>query len=94
MTAGTRTLAEQTLLFVNHTGHERLVEGHPVYALGGRAAMSTILSGSIQVGNSTGRLWRSPYAAASLGLGCSEGLRAGVDRWIYCGQTCCRLRCS
>jgi len=47
MTAGTLTLAEQTLVvFVNDTGHERLVEGHPVYGLGGCAAIGTILSGS------------------------------------------------
>jgi hypothetical protein len=41
MTAGTLTLAEQTLaVFVDDTGHERLVEGHPVYGLGGCAAMA------------------------------------------------------
>lgn len=41
MSAGTLTLAEQTLVvFVDDTGHERLVEGHPVYGLGGCAAMA------------------------------------------------------
>jgi hypothetical protein len=38
---GTLTLAEQTLVvFVDDTGHERLVEGHPVYGLGDCAAMA------------------------------------------------------
>jgi hypothetical protein len=41
MTAGTLTLAEQTLVvFVDDTGHERLVEGQPVYGLGGCAGMA------------------------------------------------------
>jgi hypothetical protein len=44
MTAGTLTLADRSLVvFVDDTGHERLVEGHPVYGLGGCAALASDL---------------------------------------------------
>jgi hypothetical protein len=42
MTAGALTIADQSLVvFVDDTGHEALVPGHPVYGLGGCAAKRT-----------------------------------------------------
>jgi hypothetical protein len=41
MTAGSPTIADQSLVvFVDDTGHEALVSGHPVYGLGGCAVMA------------------------------------------------------
>jgi hypothetical protein len=41
MTAGALTIADQSLVvFVDDTGHEALVSGHPVYGLGGCAVMA------------------------------------------------------
>jgi hypothetical protein len=41
MTAGALNIADQSLVvFVDDTGHEALVPGHPVYGLGGCAAMA------------------------------------------------------
>jgi hypothetical protein len=41
MTAGALTIADQSLVvFADDTGHEALVPGHPVYGLGGCAAMA------------------------------------------------------
>ncbi|WP_316235299.1 MULTISPECIES: DUF3800 domain-containing protein [unclassified Bradyrhizobium] len=41
MTAGALTIADQSLVvFVDDTGHEALAPGHPVYGLGGCAAMA------------------------------------------------------
>jgi hypothetical protein len=41
MTAGALTVADQSLVvFVDETGHEALAPGHPVYGLGGCAAMA------------------------------------------------------
>lgn len=41
MTAGALTIADQSLVvFVDDTGHEALVPCHPVYGLGGCAAMA------------------------------------------------------
>jgi hypothetical protein len=49
MTAGALTIADQSLVvFVDDTGHEALMQGHPVHGLGGCAIMASDLDSVIR----------------------------------------------